>query len=425
MTFFLTDNICYGRLLSLPAKYFYENWEIISVPGPIAKVTSRRSSPLAADHTGESTSGSRFQPSSHPLPFEQTFYLSPSLPCVLYECNAGWEFTRVSENISELLGLDPTELIGNRLLSDQRVPVEDLTLLSSKIEALEHPNTKTSLMHRILDRRGLPLWVAHSFWKGTLGDTTVIQGCIVPMDSNGRLNASEQAVVSRFVHKIGNHFQLLNLVINSLKRTVPESKEILLLQETVEKAIEHTRGFSDYNQIPSCLSRVELADILQSTVMTRRSSFEKKGITFESEIHGSLSGATIQADSYLLEQAIGHVLQNALEATEAGGRVALHARVKCSDTSTPAASISVIDYGSGIDENALESVIAPFFTSKKNHEGLGLSMASRFIEIHGGILQIKSARGKGTEVEIVLPMEAEETIRRRPLSTSFAARNKK
>ena len=98
-----------------------------------------------------------------------------------------------------------------------------------------------------------------------------------------------------------------------------------MLQETVEKAIELTRGFSDYNQAPTCLSRVELMDILQATAMTRRSSFEK-GIAFDSQIHASVNGAVIQADPYLLELAIGHVLQNALEATEAGGEVTLQAR---------------------------------------------------------------------------------------------------
>jgi len=120
-----------------------------------------------------------------------------------------------------------------------------------------------------------------------------------------------------------------------------------------------------------------------------------------------VSGAIIQADPYLLELAIGHVLQNALEATEAGGQVTLQARVKCSGESASVASISVIDSGCGIDENALANVVIPFFTSKKNHDGLGLSMAARFIEIHGGILRVTSAQGKGTEVEIVLPLAAE------------------
>ena len=374
--------------------------KVIAVPGPVA----HRSPRLETVDLLFTQPGSSIQPT----PGEESAAFEP-LPCVLYECNAAFELTYVSENISELCGLDSTELIGTPLLSDQRIPVEDLVLLSNRLGELEHLNKRTSLMHRMLTRRGLPLWVAHSLWKAGLNDTIVIRGCIVPMYHNGRLHSSEQAVViSRFVHKIGNHFQLLNLVVNSLKRTVPESREILMLQETLEKAIELTRGFSDYNQTPTCLSRVELKDILQATTMTWRSSFEKKGIAFDSQIHASVNGAIIQADAYLLELAIGHVLQNALEATEAGGHVTLQAKVKCSDDSASAITISIIDSGCGIDEKSLANAVVPFFSSKKNHDGLGLSMASRFIEIHGGILQITSAQGNGTVVEIVLPMEAEE-----------------
>jgi signal transduction histidine kinase len=71
------------------------------------------------------------------------------------------------------------------------------------------------------------------------------------------------------------------------------------------------------------------------------------------------------------------------------------------------AAISIVDSGCGINEGNLAGVLLPFFTSKKNHDGLGLSMASRFIEIHGGILQIRSKEGKGTSVEMRLPIEAE------------------
>jgi signal transduction histidine kinase len=377
--------------------------KVIAVPGPVA----HRSPRLDTVDSLFAQPGSSIQPSrSHSSPCEDQAAFE-SLPCVLYECNAAFKFTYVSENISQLLGLESNELIGNSLLSDQRIPVEDLVLLSNRLGELDHLNKRTSLMHRMLTRRGLPFWVAHSLWKASLNDTTVVRGCIVPMDYNGRLHSSEQAVISRFVHKIGNHFQLLNLVVNSLKRTVPESREILMLQETLEKAIELTRGFSDYNQAPTCLTRVELKDILQATIMTWRSSFEKKGIAFDSQIHSSVNNAIIQADPYLLELAIGHVLQNALEATEAGGDVTLQARVKCSGDSASTTTISIIDSGCGIDEKALANVVVPFFSSKKNHDGLGLSMASRFIEIHGGILQITSTQGKGTVVEIVLPMEAE------------------
>jgi signal transduction histidine kinase len=392
-----------SNLASTPTKPM-KTPKVIDLPRPLAKLISRQSS----DMTLEDAVFKPPSPSAISRGLENfPTYFEETLPCVLYECNASLQLTYVSNNISELLGIDANELIGNRLLSEERIPVEDLVLLSNRLDELEQRNKRTSLVHRILDSRGLPLWVAHSLWKAILGDTTVVRGCIVPMDYSGRLNSSEQAVISRFVHKIGNHFQLLNLVVNSLRRTVPESKETLMLQETVEKAIEISRNFSDYNQVPTCFSRVELIEILQAAAMTRRSSFEKKGITFDSQIHASVSGIAIQADSYLLELAIGHVLQNALEATEAGGRVTLQARLNGCGDHASAVSISVIDSGCGIDENALTKVVVPFFTSKKNHDGLGLSMASRFIEIHGGILRITSAQGKGTEVEIVLPVEAE------------------
>jgi len=383
--------------------YLNGRQKVIVVPGPLA----HRSPLLETADPLFTELGSSKLGQSVSSPLENLAVLEAFPGVLLYECNAAYEVTYVSENISELFALGPNELIGTRLLSDQRMPAEDLALLFNRLEELEHLNKKTSLIHRMLTRHGLPVWVAHSLWKTVKNDTIVVRGCIIPMDYNGQLHTSEQAFISRFVHKLGNHFQLLNLALNSLKRTAPESREILMLQETVERAIELTRGFSDYNQVATCLSRIELMDILQATTMTRRSSFEKKGIPFSSQIHSSVNGAVIQADPYLLELAIGHVLQNALEATEPGGEVMLQARVKSCSVSESVASIVVIDSGCGIEQNALASAIVPFFSSKKNHDGLGLSMASRFVEIHGGILRIISAEGKGTEVEILLPIEVE------------------
>jgi signal transduction histidine kinase len=49
----------------------------------------------------------------------------------------------------------------------------------------------------------------------------------------------------------------------------------------------------------------------------------------------------------------------------------------------------------------------PFFTTKPNHIGLGLSMAFRFIEMRGGMIKIKSAITNGTEVLILLPLNGD------------------
>jgi signal transduction histidine kinase len=65
--------------------------------------------------------------------------------------------------------------------------------------------------------------------------------------------------------------------------------------------------------------------------------------------------------------------------------------------------LRVTDSGCGMSPVDLNKVTAPFFTTKKNHDGLGLSMASRFIEMHGGALTIDKRASQGVDVVIVLP----------------------
>src|SRR5215470_5754688 len=92
----------------------------ITVPGPVA----HRSPRLETVDSLFAQPGSSIHPSG-----------SVSTPG---EESAAFEFTYVSENISELFGLESNELIGTPLLSDQRIPVEDLVLLSNRLSELEH-----------------------------------------------------------------------------------------------------------------------------------------------------------------------------------------------------------------------------------------------------------------------------------------------
>ena len=62
------------------------------------------------------------------------------------------------------------------------------------------------------------------------------------------------------------------------------------------------------------------------------------------------------------------------------------------------------DQGLGIDERGLSKAFLPFFTTKAEHNGLGLTMANRFVNMHGGSLTIKSTVAVGTEVKILLPL---------------------
>ncbi|RKX29897.1 MAG: hypothetical protein DRP46_06470, partial [Candidatus Zixiibacteriota bacterium] len=67
------------------------------------------------------------------------------------------------------------------------------------------------------------------------------------------------------------------------------------------------------------------------------------------------------------------------------------------------AEILIEDNGSGIDEEHLEKLFSPFYSSKDNGIGLGLSIAWKIIKAHGGDVNAESHLGKGTKFSIVLP----------------------
>jgi signal transduction histidine kinase len=327
-----------------------------------------------------------------------------SVPSITYQCAADLTVMTLSRNSAELLGVRPEKLLGNRILWDERLFVEDRQGLVSRIDRLR-PGEVASETHRIIDDRGLPVWVAHSVRKLTNETAAALRGCIIPLPTSFHSKCLDGGVISEFVHKIGNHFQLINLLIGSLKRGVKPTNEIETLQETVDRAVEFTRAFMHYSQSATGLSEVDLGDILRTVIHSNAPFFVERKVIFNDLIQESLNGALINGDPVLLDLAFRAILQNALDATSSGDRVVISGKhYPTCLAGQPVARISIADSGYGMENDFLEKAMSPFFTSKPNQDGLGLSMAVRIIESLGGRLHILSKKSRGTEVEITLPI---------------------
>jgi signal transduction histidine kinase len=83
-----------------------------------------------------------------------------------------------------------------------------------------------------------------------------------------------------------------------------------------------------------------------------------------------------------------------------GGTLTLHAEADNGNI-----ELVITDTGVGMDEEAARRVFEPYFSTKAVGTGLGLSIARRNVEIHDGTISIKSKRGVGTSVIIVLPVK--------------------
>jgi signal transduction histidine kinase len=123
----------------------------------------------------------------------------------------------------------------------------------------------------------------------------------------------------------------------------------------------------------------------------------------------------IRADSGHLKQVLINLVRNAAEAIEGAGTVTLRARAALAALAgreTSAVILEVTDTGKGISPEAEKRLFDPFFSTKATGTGLGLPIAARIVELHGGLLQYHTRPGHGTTFGIVLPREFKETSQR-------------
>ena len=331
----------------------------------------------------------------------------PSLAGVVYECTPVPDLvvTTISPNAFQLVGIQPENIIGKRLLSEDRVSPQDYDRLLARIDQSASAEM-AAVVHRISDDQGLPVWVAHTLRKVRSGADAAVVGYMVPVLSEFFTAALDASIISQFVHQIGNHFQLINLLIGSMKRVGANAEEAVeALQQTVDRAVEFTRSFSQFSHPSVYATPIDVGEILSSAIKSAAPACADKEVVFQNvKTALPLDGRLVRGDAFLLELAFGAIIRNSLEATTSRNRILVSVGTEGGGTTEPAiARVVVADTGCGIEGHMLGKVAEPFVTSKRDRDGLGLSTAVRIIELHGGTLKIRSVLGQGTTVEIVLP----------------------
>ncbi|MBI4598436.1 MAG: hybrid sensor histidine kinase/response regulator [Candidatus Omnitrophica bacterium] len=112
----------------------------------------------------------------------------------------------------------------------------------------------------------------------------------------------------------------------------------------------------------------------------------------------------VEADRQRIEAAVGFVLENAIRFNRQGGRVTI-----TMEGSPQAVSIRIQDTGVGIAPEDIERVFEPFYQTDRRMNrtydgaGIGLTLAKRYVELHGGSISLTSELGAGTTVTLSLP----------------------
>lgn len=160
---------------------------------------------------------------------------------------------------------------------------------------------------------------------------------------------------------------------------------------TIEKRSQSLLGFvqayRSLTRIPRPDFRiVPVAELFGSVTELMRPQMEGYGVRFSTSVHPE--SLTVTADPSLIEQVLINLLKNALEAVQ--GRPGADVRLQAAIDERGRTVLQVIDNGPGIVPEALDKVFIPFFTTKKDGSGIGLSLSREVMRQHGGTLSVVS-----------------------------------
>jgi len=149
---------------------------------------------------------------------------------------------------------------------------------------------------------------------------------------------------------------------------------------------------------PPQICRSNLNTTVEHAVMLARQQVLSKPIKIELQPAADL--AEVEHDSDQIHQVLLNLLLNAVQAMDGAGTV----RVDIGSRGD-FATVDVSDTGRGIPPKNLTNIFRPFFTTKGNGTGLGLSLARRIVEEHHGRIEVSSIEGKGSKFTVLVPFQ--------------------
>lgn len=202
-------------------------------------------------------------------------------------------------------------------------------------------------------------------------------------------------------HEVRNPIMVIGGFAHRLRKLSPpgdKTQEIcqLILAE-VDKLSRMVQQIEEFSNLPEPhLRPTNMNELMETVLQESAPAMAKQEIRVETRIAPDLP--PIFVDESLIRSALHHFLDNAREAMMAGGvlEVAVQSTSKHLE-------IKLRDTGGGIDPVDQPYIFDPFFSTKPQGTGMGLTAAHRIISDHQGEIHIDSRPGKGTEIRILLP----------------------
>lgn len=212
-------------------------------------------------------------------------------------------------------------------------------------------------------------------------------------------------LAAAIAHEVRNPLAIIMNAVSGMRRTTISEKDRETLLSIVNEESERlnhlvTELLRFARPVAASRGPASLLDIC-----ARAAKESPEGYVVEVVQNDQLDPVLV--DPGLFRLALDNLVANSAQAMPDGGTIRLSVHRGTFEDGTPAAAVDIIDKGCGMKKEDLESAKKPFFTTKPRGTGLGIPIAVRIVEAHGGEMEIESTLHRGTTVTIKLPYEEE------------------
>jgi signal transduction histidine kinase len=221
--------------------------------------------------------------------------------------------------------------------------------------------------------------------------------------------ASLGVLAAGVAHEIRNPLTAIKARLFTLNKTIGTTpaavedanviaREINRLEHIVRDVLSFARPNEPKQQLVSAVARLrDVSDLMRTQL---------SGANIDLIVENA-ANPTIQGDPDQLKQVLLNLVQNAGDSIGEDGKIVLRVEIERANLHGHLGNVAILeveDTGKGISAEVQKRLFDPFYTTKPAGNGLGLSIAARIIERHGGAFRYKTEVGRGTTFSILLPL---------------------
>lgn len=203
----------------------------------------------------------------------------------------------------------------------------------------------------------------------------------------------------KITHEIKNPLTVINGYLSMFDvNDIEKSKRyISILKNEVNRTLNLLSDFMEFTKIKVVKKECNFNDLISDVKEVLIPFFVKKNVSYSFCVQNNI---IVNMDYNRIKQVIINVIKNAVEACrESNGMVTTTAF-----TEEDYLIIVVKDNGIGMDKFVLDNILVPFYTTKDNGTGLGVSLSKEILEAHGGTINYDSVKEKYTTCKITIPL---------------------